>query len=98
MGGGGGGGIGRLSDSKECEQCKWMQGRPYDSISRKGIIQYRVLEFLSRRAELYPHLVPPQASVSPPRTNVGGGGDTLACGGGGDPIQTTGQKLWYSIE
>ncbi len=29
--------------------------------------------------------------------NLGPGGDTLASGGGGDPIQTTGQKLLYSI-
>ncbi len=59
----------------------------------KGIILYRVPEFLSSRLNWVPTAPSQQAGVSSPLGSWGGGEDTLACwAGGGGPIQTTGQK------
>jgi hypothetical protein len=54
-----------------------------------------VLGFLPSRRNWDPPLPHPQASVPPPFGS--GGRDTLACGrgGGGLPIRTRGQTLWY---
>ncbi len=63
---------------------------------QQGLFLYRAPEFLSRRLNWVPPPLP--VCLCRPRTQVGG--DTLAWGGGGgwgNPIQTAGQKLWYSI-
>jgi hypothetical protein len=64
----------------------------------------RVLGFFSSRPNWNPPPPHPQASVSPPPFGSGGGGwggagDTLPCRrrGGGVPIRTRGQILWYSM-
>jgi hypothetical protein len=44
--------------------------------------------------------LPPQASVSPPHSGLGGGGGethSLVGEGAGEPIPTKGQELWYSM-
>ncbi len=55
----------------------------------------RVLGFFSSRPNWDPPPPHQQVSVSPPPLIPGG--DTLACGkaGGGGPIRTIGQPLWY---
>jgi hypothetical protein len=67
-------------------------------VSRKGIIQYhKESEFLNLK---WVRPLPPPCNTSVYHPHLGPtGGDTLACEGGGrgDPIQTTGQKLWCSI-
>jgi hypothetical protein len=63
---------------------------------RKGIVLYGVPEFLSRRLNWVPPYPAPECIAPPPIWVLGG--DTLARGeGGGDPIQATGHKLWYSL-
>ncbi len=56
----------------------------------------RVPEFLSCRRNWGPH-PPPLASECVSTWVLGGTHTRLQGGEWGDPIQTTGQKLWYSI-
>jgi hypothetical protein len=64
--------------------------------SEKGLVLQSTIVSVPS-SELAPPTPSPPASVIPPSGYLGG--DTLACGGrvGGEPIHTTGQKLWHSV-
>jgi hypothetical protein len=59
---------------------------------------YRVPECLSSRLDWVPPPPPPEPSVAPHLgpTQMQGSHTRLFRAGWGDPIQTTGQTLWYS--
>jgi hypothetical protein len=62
----------------------------------KGFL-YREPECLSNRLNWVPPPLSPQASVAPPQGSSGGEPNSHAGRGWGDPIHTTGQTLWYSM-
>ncbi len=58
---------------------------------------YRVPEFLAGALNWRPHPLHRKRVCLPPRIQVEGEHTRLREGGGGEPMQTKGQTLWYSV-